>query len=66
MGRRGLVPVLASALLLGSCSLKDPPGGEGRMSIATGGSGGVYQVYGGGVAEMFSGVLSNSSSRCAK
>ena len=24
------------------------------MSIATGGSGGVYQVYGGGVAEMFS------------
>jgi TRAP transporter TAXI family solute receptor len=54
MGRRGLVPVLASALLLGSCSLEDPPGGEGRMSIATGGSGGVYQVYGGGVAEMFS------------
>ena len=32
----------------------DPPGGDGRMSIATGGSGGVYQVYGGGVAEMFS------------
>src|SRR5215207_1876359 len=54
MGRRGLVPVLAGALLLGSCSLEDPPGGEGRMSIATGGSGGVYQVYGGGVAEMFS------------
>jgi TRAP transporter TAXI family solute receptor len=54
VGRRGLVPVLASALLLGSCSLEDPPGGEGRMSIATGGSGGVYQVYGGGVAEMFS------------
>ena len=44
----------ACALVLGSCSLEDPPGGEGRMSIATGGSGGVYQVYGGGVAEMFS------------
>jgi TRAP transporter TAXI family solute receptor len=34
--------------------LNDPPGGDGRLSIATGGSGGVYQVYGGGVAEMLS------------
>jgi uncharacterized protein len=42
------------ALVLASCSLNDPPGGEGRLSIATGGSGGVYQVYGGGVAEMLS------------
>ena len=48
------MPVLGCALVFGACSLKDPPGGEGRMSIATGGSGGVYQVYGGGVAEMFS------------
>ena len=40
--------------MLGSCSLNDPPGGEGRLSIATGGSGGVYQVYGGGVAKMLS------------
>ena len=45
---------MACALALGSCSLNDPPGGDERMSIATGGSGGVYQVYGGGVAEMLS------------
>jgi uncharacterized protein len=52
---RGRSLVLAvSALALGSCSLNNPPGGEGRLSIATGGSGGVYQVYGGGVAEMLS------------
>src|SRR5215211_4368809 len=53
MGRRLLV-VLVCALATGSCSVNDPPGGEGRLSIATGGSGGVYQVYGGGVAEMLS------------
>jgi TRAP transporter TAXI family solute receptor len=53
MGRR-LVLVAVCALALGSCSFDDPPGGAGRMSIATGGSGGVYQVYGGGVAEMLS------------
>jgi TRAP transporter TAXI family solute receptor len=44
----------ACVLALTSCSLNNPPGGEGRLSIATGGSGGVYQVYGGGVAEMLS------------
>jgi TRAP transporter TAXI family solute receptor len=55
MGRRLLVVAVAvCALAQGSCSLNDPPGGEGRMSIATGGSGGVYQVYGGGVADMLS------------
>ena len=46
--------MVAGACVLASCSLNDPPGGDGRMSIATGGSGGVYQVYGGGVAEMLS------------
>src|SRR4051812_1528896 len=54
MRGRGLIAAGVCALTLGSCSLEDPPGGHGRMSIATGGSGGVYQVYGGGVAEMFS------------
>ncbi len=54
MAGRGVVLVLTCALAVGSCSLNDPPGGDGRMSIATGGSGGVYQVYGGGVAEMLS------------
>src|SRR5829696_5591389 len=53
MGRRCLILVVC-ALASGSCSLNDPPGGEGRLSIATGGSGGVYQVYGGGMAEMLS------------
>jgi TRAP transporter TAXI family solute receptor len=53
MGRGSLV-VAACALTLAACSLNDPPGGDGRLSIATGGSGGVYQVYGGGVAEMLS------------
>ena len=54
MRGRGLIAAGICALALGSCSLEDPPGGGDRMSIATGGSGGVYQVYGGGVAEMFS------------
>jgi TRAP transporter TAXI family solute receptor len=46
---------LAAAPL--GCSLNDPPGGEGRLSIATGGSGGVYQVYGGALAEQMTEVL---------
>jgi uncharacterized protein len=49
-----LLVAAGCAVVLGACSLNDPPGGEGRLSIATGGSGGVYQVYGGGVAEMLS------------
>jgi TRAP transporter TAXI family solute receptor len=47
----------AAAVMLGACSLEDPPGGEGRLSIATGGSGGVYQVYGGGLAEVMTKYL---------
>ena len=43
--------VLGSAAALSACSANDPPGGEGRLSVATGGSGGVYQVYGGGLAD---------------
>src|SRR5688572_16120842 len=54
MRGRGLLAAGVCALALGSCSLDDPPGGADRHSMATGGSGGVYQVYGGGVAEMFS------------
>ncbi len=46
--------VLAGAL---SCSPNDPPGGEGRLSIATGGAGGVYQVYGGALADLMSDEL---------
>ncbi len=54
MGGRSLAAVGLCALVFASCSLNDPPGGGDRLSIATGGSGGVYQVYGGGVAEMLS------------
>ena len=35
----------------GACSLEDPPGGAGRLSVATGGAGGVYQVFGGALAD---------------
>jgi uncharacterized protein len=40
-----------------ACSANDPPGGEDRYSIATCGSGGVYQVYGGGLAELMTDEL---------
>jgi TRAP transporter TAXI family solute receptor len=39
------------ALGLVACSPNDPPGGESDLSIATGGAGGVYQVYGGALAD---------------
>ena len=44
--------VVVTAAVISACSANDPPGGEGRLSIATGGSGGVYQVYGGGLADV--------------
>ena len=40
-----------------ACSPNDPPGGADRYSIATGGSGGVYQVLGGGLAELMTDEL---------
>jgi uncharacterized protein len=56
--RRGLVAMaIAAAATVAACSANDPPGGEGRLSIATGGSGGVYQVYGGGLADLMSDAL---------
>ena len=49
---------VVTAVLAGwACSPNDPPGGEGRLSIATGGAGGVYQVYGGGLAEVLTDEL---------
>jgi uncharacterized protein len=51
----GLAVLLAAGAL--SCSPDDPPGGEGRLSIATGGAGGVYQVYGGALADLMSDEL---------
>jgi TRAP transporter TAXI family solute receptor len=49
--------VLAVVAGAAACSPNDPPGGEGRLSIATGGAGGVYQVYGGGLADLLSDEL---------
>lgn len=46
-----LISTLLLAVVLTGC---EPPGGENRLSIATGGSGGVYNVYGGGLAEQIS------------
>ncbi len=59
MGRR-LAVVFVLAAVVAACSPNDPPGGEGRLSIATGGSGGVYQVYGGGLADLLSDELPDS------
>jgi uncharacterized protein len=59
MGRR-LAVVVVLAAVVAACSPNDPPGGEGRLSIATGGSGGVYQVYGGGLADLLSDELPDS------
>ena len=55
--RLGGAALLAAVLALGACSLDDPPGGEDRLSIATGGSGGVYQLYGGGLADLMTDEL---------
>jgi hypothetical protein len=37
--------------MLGACSASQAPGGGDRLSIATGGTGGVYFVYGGALAD---------------
>jgi uncharacterized protein len=58
---RGVFAVLlVLGALVAACSPNDPPGGEGRLSIATGGAGGVYQVYGGGLADLLSDELPDS------
>ena len=57
----GMGRLLAGAVVLAmlgfGCSPNDPPGGGDRLSIATGGAGGVYQVYGGGLADLLTDVL---------
>lgn len=58
--RRVLGVLLMLGALVAACSPNDPPGGEGRLSIATGGAGGVYQVYGGGLADLLSDELPDS------
>jgi TRAP transporter TAXI family solute receptor len=58
--RGALAVALVVGALVAACSPNDPPGGEGRLSIATGGAGGVYQVYGGGLADLLSDELPDS------
>jgi uncharacterized protein len=58
--RGALAVLLVLGALVAACSPNDPPGGEGRLSIATGGAGGVYQVYGGGLADLLSDELPDS------
>jgi uncharacterized protein len=58
--RRVLGVLVVLGAIVAACSPNDPPGGEGRLSIATGGSGGVYQVYGGGLADLLSDELPDS------
>jgi TRAP transporter TAXI family solute receptor len=47
----GVVAMLAILFVLAACSASDAPGGGDRLSIATGGTGGVYFVYGGALAD---------------
>ncbi|MEA2180270.1 MAG: uncharacterized protein QOG77_3567 [Solirubrobacteraceae bacterium] len=56
-----MLAVAVAAMALLGCSADDPPGGEGRLSIATGGSGGVYQVYGGALADLLSDELDETT-----
>jgi TRAP transporter TAXI family solute receptor len=58
--RGALAVLLVLGALVAACSPNDPPGGEGRLSIATGGAGGVDQVYGGGLADLLSDELPDS------
>jgi uncharacterized protein len=56
-GRRGLaVVVAAGALLLAACGGGESaaPGADGSLSIATGGTGGVYYPYGGAMGTVLS------------
>ncbi len=47
----GVVAALAVLFMLAACSASQAPGGGDRLSIATGGTGGVYFVYGGALAD---------------
>jgi uncharacterized protein len=43
--------VVLLAFALAACSASEAPGGGDRLSVATGGTGGVYYVYGGALAD---------------
>ena len=46
-----VVLALTVLWMLAACSAGEAPGGGDRLSIATGGTGGVYFVYGGALAD---------------
>ena len=50
----GVVFVAALSVFVVGCSGSEAPGGGDRLSIATGGTGGVYFVYGGALADQIS------------
>jgi TRAP transporter TAXI family solute receptor len=57
---RWLVAVCAVLVVLPACAPGGPdPGGKRRLSIATGGTGGVFYPYGGGVAKVITDSLPN-------
>ncbi len=47
----GVVVALFALSVLAACSGSEAPGGGDRLSVATGGTGGVYFVYGGALAD---------------
>ena len=50
--RAGLVSIVVLlAFAVAACSTSEAPGGGDRLSVATGGTGGVYYVYGGALAD---------------
>jgi len=56
--RFGVVAILVLAILAGCGGEESAGEGEGgNLSVATGGTGGVYQVYGGGLADVISDEL---------
>jgi len=52
--RAAALPLLAVVICLAGCDLRQAGGLTRRLSIATGGTGGVYYPYGGGIAKVIS------------
>lgn len=62
MNRPSIALVALTVLVSSACSATNspPPGGKRRLSIATGGTGGVYYPYGGAIAKVISEHLPNT------
>src|SRR5215510_2507529 len=57
--RRWLLFVATLAVALSACAPGSSSGGKRRLSIATGGTGGVFYPYGGGIAKIITEGLPN-------